>query len=93
MLLPRLLRCSTRPLRSFASPDSFSQRAFSTTLWRRDALTLEDDPASKLPGMDVSKLEITETITPKAVLPNEDLVFGRTFTGALWALAAVVVTY
>jgi hypothetical protein len=81
MLLPRLLRCSTRPLRSFAVPGSLSQRTFSTTLWRKEALSLDDDRASKLPGIDPSKLEITETITPKTVLRNEDLVFGRTFTG------------
>jgi hypothetical protein len=47
-------------------------------------MSLDDDPASKLPGIDPSKLEITETITPKAVLPNEDLIFGRTFTGGQW---------
>ena len=44
-------------------------------------MELDNDPASKLPGIDPSKLEITETITPKTVLPNEDLIFGRTFTG------------
>ena len=82
-MLPRLLRCSTRPLRLFASPELHSYRTFSTSLWRREALTVEDDLASKLPNIDPSKLEITETITPKTVLPNEDLIFGRTFTGAL----------
>lgn len=40
---------------------------------------MDEDP--KLPGIDPSKLEITKTITPKQLVPNEDLVFGRTFTG------------
>lgn len=35
---------------------------------------------SKLPGIDPSKLTVTETITPKQLVPNQDLVFGRTFT-------------
>ena len=35
---------------------------------------------SRLPGMDPSKLTVTETITPKQLVPNQDLVFGRTFT-------------
>lgn len=82
-MLPRLLRCSTRPLRLFASSELLSYRTFSTSLWRKEALTIEDDLASKLPNIDPSKLEIIRTITPKTVLPNEDLIFGRTFTGAL----------
>jgi hypothetical protein len=43
---------------------------------------LDDDLESKLPNIDPSKLEVTKTITPKQLVPNEDLVFGRTFTGA-----------
>ena len=30
--------------------------------------------------MDTSALEKTSTITPKSITPNEELVFGRTFT-------------
>jgi hypothetical protein len=36
---------------------------------------------SRLPDVDPSKLTVTETITPKQLVPNQDLVFGRTFTG------------
>lgn len=39
------------------------------------------DDAKHLPDIDPSKLEVTKTTTPKQVLANEDLVFGRTFTG------------
>lgn len=42
-------------------------------------MALDEDP--KLAGLDPSKLEITKTITPKQRVPNQDLVFGRTFTG------------
>ena len=34
-----------------------------------------------LPDIDPSKLEVTKTITPKQLVPNQDLIFGRTFTG------------
>jgi branched-chain amino acid aminotransferase len=51
---------------------------------------MDDDPASKLPDIDPSKLEITKSITPKTVLPNEDLIFGRTFTGELQPIAVIL---
>lgn len=49
-----------------------------------------------LPDIDPSKLEVTKTITPKELVPNQDLVFGRTFTGqhspCLAAQAAILLT-
>lgn len=54
-------------------------RSFSSTWRRHERIVMDEDP--KLPGIDPSKLEITKTITPKQLVPNEDLVFGRTFTG------------
>ncbi|GMG55655.1 unnamed protein product [Ambrosiozyma monospora] len=36
--------------------------------------------SSQLAGLDASKLTITKTTTPKERLPNEQLVFGKTFT-------------
>jgi len=32
--------------------------------------------------IDPSKLTITKTATPKTLLPPEELIFGRNFTGA-----------
>lgn len=42
---------------------------------------LAHDDLPHLPDIDPSKLEVTKTITPKELVPNQDLVFGRTFTG------------
>ena len=46
-------------------------------------LTTPPDQASiaRLPDIDVSKLEITQTKSPKSLLPSENLVFGREFSG------------
>lgn len=82
MLLPRLLRGSCRDALPKAIPRSYRtcQRSFATSL-RRHNLTAEDDHLSKLPNIDPSQLSVTETITPKQLVPNQDLIFGRTFTG------------
>lgn len=91
MSLPRLLRSSpcmrtrslrqaTAPLYSGASLLPQYYRPFSTSLPRQE-LALDEDAASKLPNIDPSLCEVTNSITPKALVANQDLVFGRTFTG------------
>jgi branched-chain amino acid aminotransferase len=35
----------------------------------------------KIQDIDPTKLSITKTTTPKALLPHEELVFGRNFSG------------
>jgi branched-chain amino acid aminotransferase len=60
--------------------------------WLRWYSLKTDDPSIKnLPGLDPSRLSITETITPKELVPPEELIFGRTFTGK--ALARVYGRY
>ena len=83
MLLPRLLRtrCAQSLARPLASSLPIQSRAFSTQLTLPQQLALDDDPISKLPNIDPSQLNVTETITPKQLVPNQDLIFGRTFTG------------
>lgn len=83
MLLPRLLR----PLGARSLSQSFTHqaprlqtKAFSQS-WRLRELVVEEESLSKLPDIDPSKLSTTETITPKQLVPNQDLIFGRTFTG------------
>lgn len=88
MLLPRLLRNTcARSLRnqSYIIPESRRSltRSFATSWRRNENLQFDDDVASKLPNIDPSKLQITESITPKELVPNQDLVFGRTFTGKI----------
>ena len=43
----------------------------------------QEETIAKLPGINPSALSITNTITPKELVPSEKLVFGRTFTGKL----------
>lgn len=83
MLLPRLLRpnCAASITRPLASNLSLHSRAFSTPRRLHQQIAVDDDPFSKLPGIDPSALNVTETMTPKQLVPNQDLVFGRTFTG------------
>lgn len=40
----------------------------------------------KLAELDPAKLSVTKTTTPKDLLPPEELVFGRTFTGTCFFL-------
>ncbi|KAH0844703.1 Branched-chain-amino-acid aminotransferase, mitochondrial [Fonsecaea pedrosoi] len=87
MSLPRLFRtpCARALTSSTFKSDSIrllpSYRLFSTFSSRqKSSLSVDDDIHSKLPGIDPSKLEVTKTITPKELVPNKDLVFGRTFT-------------
>ena len=58
------------PLQTFATNRSW-QRSFSVT----------SAAASKLAGLDASKLTISKTTTPKEITSPKDLVFGKTFTG------------
>ncbi|RKF74645.1 Branched-chain-amino-acid aminotransferase, cytosolic [Golovinomyces cichoracearum] len=43
----------------------------------------QDAPNYKLQNIDVSKLTITKTSLPKSPVPNNELIFGHTFTVAL----------
>ncbi|KAJ5099265.1 Branched-chain-amino-acid aminotransferase [Penicillium argentinense] len=51
----------------------------STRSWQRN-FGATAAAASQLLGLDPSKLSITKTSTPKELTPNNELVFGRTFT-------------
>jgi hypothetical protein len=89
MLIPRFLRRSQAPLTSLTRSHSLLRRSFASTSWRsRSVLQADEDTLSKLPGLDASKLSITKTITPKKIVPPEDLVFGRTFTGPFVGVAS-----
>lgn len=88
MLISRLLRPSTaaRSLTQTYRIESQLQKTqpFSSQ-WRLQKERLVEEDPSQLPNIDPSKLEVTKSITPKELVPNEDLVFGRTFTGKqLW---------
>lgn len=88
MLLPRLLRRTQAPLTSLTRSQSLLHRSFANTAWpAQRGLQADEDSLARLPGLDASKLEITETITPKKIVPPEELVFGRTFTGGRSATA------
>ena len=55
--------------------------------WRRwYSMKIDDASLENLPRIDPSKLSITKTVTPKELVPPEELVFGRTFTGRGYVL-------
>ncbi|OKL59083.1 Branched-chain-amino-acid aminotransferase, cytosolic [Talaromyces atroroseus] len=49
-------------------------------LWKRSYSIKPISKTAELPGVDPSKLEITKTSTPKELTPNDQLIFGKTFT-------------
>lgn len=57
--------------------------ALYSPLWRRSYSIKPTSKAAELPGLDPAKLQITKTSTPKELTPNEELLFGKTFTGKL----------
>ena len=75
-LLPRSTRAISRTALRTTAKCIYPQqrRSQSTKLFAPDSL----DP--KLTSIDLSGLSISTTTTPKAITPNEELVFGRTFT-------------
>ncbi len=50
---------------------------------RRYSIQSQEDAIAKLPGIDPSALSVMKTTTPKELVPPNELVFGRTFTGKL----------
>lgn len=83
MLLPRLLRPANSTSCSFKRISQIKAqvqtiRPFSSQ-WRLQQQLAAND-LKHLPDIDPLKLELTKTITPKQLVPNQDLVFGRTFT-------------
>lgn len=78
-LLPR----TSRPLRHLQTPAAaqfIQHRAQSTFLHAPDAL----DP--KLTAVDITNLSIQKTTTPKPIIPNNELIFGKTFTDHMLSL-------
>lgn len=53
---------------------------------RHYSLQAPDAADPRLSKVDVSQLSITKTTTPKAIIPSEELVFGRTFTDHMMSL-------
>lgn len=49
---------------------------------RAYSIKAEASVGTKIAGLDPSKLSITKTTTPKSLLPPEELIFGRNFTGS-----------
>jgi branched-chain amino acid aminotransferase len=72
-LLSSLSHCAPR---STAAPLSASLRC-------RRAYSIHADASvgAKIKDIDPTKLTITETTTPKDLLPPEELLFGRNFSG------------
>jgi hypothetical protein len=76
-LLSSLSNCA---FRSPAAPLSASLRCRTQTQ-RPYSIHADASVGSKIQDIDPTKLSITRTSSPKALLPPEDLIFGRNFTG------------
>lgn len=74
-------------------PRPASARAASRTLRclnvskqrRSYALQANDATDLKLHSIDGTQLSITQSTTPKDLTPNDELVFGRYFTGTIYS--------
>lgn len=68
-------------LSGFIAPRTAAfQTSAANRLWQRN-FSVTATAASKLAGLDPSKLTVTKTTTPKELKPPQELVFGKTFTG------------
>ncbi|PYH83494.1 branched-chain-amino-acid aminotransferase [Aspergillus uvarum CBS 121591] len=65
-------------LQSFVAPGA-SQNSALSQVWKR-CFSATPTAASRLAGLDPSKLTVTKTSTPKELTAAKDLVFGKTFT-------------
>lgn len=88
MLQPRSLRllsslshCAPRAATASlsASLRCRTQRAYS--------IHADASVGTKIQDIDPTKLQITKTTTPKDLLPTEELIFGRNFSGASFMLS------
>ncbi|WPG99678.1 branched-chain-amino-acid aminotransferase, mitochondrial [Acrodontium crateriforme] len=62
------------------------QSSVSAVSRRHQSIQAPDATTPRLLAIDPSALEISKTTTPKPVLPNEELIFGRTFTDHMLSL-------
>lgn len=71
----------SRALTGLVSPRTSScQNIAASQLWRR-SFSATSAAASKLAELDPSKLTVTKTAAPKELLPPQELIFGKNFTG------------
>lgn len=85
-LLSSLSNCA---FRSSAAPLSASLRCRTQTQTQRPySIHADASVGSKIQDIDPTKLSITRTSSPKALLPPEDLIFGRNFTGTSFVALA-----
>lgn len=82
-----------RPTAYLSTP----QRCATSQLWQRSYSNHTSDRNAGLPVLDPSKLSITKTTTPKELIPPQDLVFGRNFSGEtsfhLWGTQTLTIGY
>ncbi|KAL8812538.1 MAG: hypothetical protein Q9223_007269, partial [Gallowayella weberi] len=69
-----------RPCLTARKPQILPLSKLNWQLRRAYSIQSQEDAIAKLPNIDPNALSITRTTTPKALVPPEELVFGRTFT-------------
>ena len=76
-ILPRVARCAFQESRP-----RLPQRWGAQWQSQKDySIKSQEEAIARLPNIDPSQLSITTTTTPKKILPPEELIFGRSFTG------------
>ncbi|CAD0094307.1 unnamed protein product [Aureobasidium mustum] len=76
--LPAARICPRAASRSFRLANASQSRCY--------AIAAHDVSNPKLTTIDTSKLSITKTTTPKELIPNDELVFGKHFTDHMLSL-------
>lgn len=78
----RLARSATTAVVGFArNPQVLRPFAVSRYISRSYSSLPGEEALAALPDIDPSKLEVTLCKIPKDLVPPEELIFGRTFTG------------
>ena len=83
MALPRVIQRGglPKPL-SFLRQSSRLSQLSSRARTRCYSLKVDTSSSQDVAGLDPAQLSIAKSTTPKDLLPPEELVFGRTFTGS-----------
>lgn len=83
MIRSKVLRASrpwTRAPRKYCAPPVVPQKRCYSIIQK------QEEDISQLPDLNPKSLTITDSKTPKEIVPAEQLVFGRNFTGKLLAI-------
>lgn len=81
-LIGTMARYSLLKTYPWSSRSHLLSRTSARRQWQRFySIQTTEDAIARLPGMNPDSLHVTKTTKPMSLLPPEELVFGRSFTG------------